>query len=644
MDLATGKVIVLEANAGQSRREYLQQILNQDASANTWLVRCDRHEAGPWSGLNELLINLLSQVQSIAPDLITKHDYELTRVMPEWQKIIAVRYPCLTDISPQQEQIRNYPADRAFRIIHGVINFLLEWFEKSQSSRWVIACDRFDCSGGLVRIFFGELMRRCRQKIDLTLIVAISPECNQSDVLGKFKREYLGEHLCLNLTADETDISQSEIADLAAKLQRQLEDDLIEQETHLPKLINYLRLSNQPAVALKYQIKAAHLYTRRGFYEDALEHAQLAFAELERNYPEDIDRLWSVSAILYSCYLALDKPTLALETITNAMQKTDNHQFLSQGYFMLAMLYIRALPGRDLSQAEKYLDQGLVELEQTDLSAEFKLFQTTFNRNGMALVRHRQGQPQAAIEICEWCYQQVNAVIQPDQHLLYRSVLLFNIAQVYDFTGNFSQALEYLTDAIAIDPNYSEYHNLRGNIHFKLGNLADALTDYQRAIELSAPYPEVWANIGQCHRYTGNLPAAIEAYSIALDLQNNQFSILVARAQVLEMVGQLEAALSDYNQALSLDANQPLVLANRAILLYELGEIAAAVADLNQAIALEPENADLYQNRAIACIANGDIDTAVRDLQTYLNLRPDADDRQDVENQLVSYLEILQKQ
>lgn len=643
MDLAPGKVIVLEANAGQSRQKYLQDILNQNSSAQAWLVRCDRHEAGPWAGLNELLINLLPQIQAIAPDLIIKHDYELTRVVPEWQRIITVRYPCLTDISPQQEQIRNYPADRAFRIIHGVINFLLSWFERCQISRVVIACDCFDYSGGLVRIFFGELIRRCRQKLNLTLLLAISPKCSQKDVLGKFHPQYLGEHICLNLPEDEANIFPASIADLAAELQLQLENDLIAQETHLPKLINYLRLSNQPELALKYQIKAAHLYTRRGFYEDALEYAQDAFAELKRNYPEDIDRLWAISGILYSCYIALDKPLLALEIITNAMQQTENHLYLSQGCFMLAMLYIRALQTKDLYQAEKYLDQGLVELEQTDLPTEFKLFQTTFNRNGMALVRHRQGQPQAAIEICEWCYQEVNSVIQPDQHLLYRSVLLFNIAQVYDFTGNFSQALQYLTDAIAIDPHYSEYHNLRGNIYFKMGNFAAALKDYQRAIELSAPYPEVWANIGQCYRHTGKLEAAINAYSIALDLQNNQFSVLVACAQVLEMLGELDAALSDYNQALMLDANQPLVLANRAILLYEMGQIAASIADLNQAIALDPENADLYQNRAVAGIANGDIDAAIRDLQTYLSLRPDAEDRQDVESQLESYLEILQE-
>lgn len=410
------------------------------------------------------------------------------------------------------------------------------------------------------------------------------------------------------------------MARLAGKLEQQLKNDLIEQEIHLPRLIQYLLLSNQPKLALKYQIKAAAIYNRKGFYEDALAFAQAALIQRERYYPEDIQKRWLIHSMLYTSYVALDKPLEAFEIMERAMQGTNNPDNLFQGCFMMAMLYIRELQERDIVKAEAYLERGLAELARSNIPEDVKLFQKTFNCNGMALIRYRQGRHQEAVELCQWCYEQINALLNPEQHLLYRSVLLFNIAQVYDFIGNHEEAIDYFTAAMVIDPNYSEYYNSRGNLYFKIGCLNDALEDYLKAIELSAPYPEVWANIGQCYRRLGKMPQAVHAYSTALDLQPNQFSVLVARAQVFDMLEQPQAALADYNAALALDANQPLVLANRAILHYEAGRYQEALNDLNQAIAWAPETADLYQNRAVAFTALEREEEAAQDLKTYLQL------------------------
>ena len=98
---------------------------------------------------------------------------------------------------------------------------------------------------------------------------------------------------------------------------------------------------------------------------------------------------------------------------------------------------------------------------------------------------------------------------------------------------------------------------------------------------------------------------------------------------------QAQAALADYNAALALDVNQPLTLANRAILHYEAGRYQEALNDLNQAIALDPENSDLYQNRAVALTALQRFQEVVGDLKTYLTLAPFAEDRLEVESQLL---------
>ena len=127
-----GKTIVLEANDGQARRSAIETWLQSAKvdGADTWLLRTDRDRDGLWAGLQDLLIDLLPQIQSQAPDLIIQHDYELVRILPTLRHTISVRHSSLTDLADESEQIRNYPADRAFRIIQGIIDLLIAWFDR----------------------------------------------------------------------------------------------------------------------------------------------------------------------------------------------------------------------------------------------------------------------------------------------------------------------------------------------------------------------------------------------------------------------------------------------------------------------------------------------------------------------------------
>lgn len=634
---STGQVILLEAEPGQSRRDHLQQWLSeaQHNGAATWLLSCHLDEGGPWAGLKDLFNDLVPEVQAKAPDLIVKHDYELAVVLPALRQTISVRNPNLTDTSaPKGELARNYPADRAFRIVNGLIDLFYAWHERFNGSPCAIACNCYDHASVLVSRFFIELMRRRGQHLNLTLLIAIDPQTSET-VAGQFSQKYLGQCVKLNLLPDPSiSVCKQEMTRLAQELEQQVGEDAIDLEINLPQLIRYWLLSDHPQKALAYQIQAFSIYTERGFYEDALVYGKAAFAQLERYYPNDLPKRLHIYGKLYGCYASLGRSAQALEVAEAVMANTDDPNYLFQWCYMIAMLYARHLPNLDLEKAEAYLKRGLEELARTDLSESAKLFYFSFIHNGLALIRHRQGRSDEAVEICRSCYEQLNAHLEPDRHRLHRSVLLFNIAQVYASTGPYEEAISYLTDAMAMDPNYSEYYNDRGNLYFKLGHLQEALKDYLMAIKLSPPYWEVWSNLGQCYRLMGQITEAVNAYSTSLDLDPNQFSVLVARAEAFEMLEQPDAALADYTAALALNPNLPLVLANRAILLYGMGNLASALADLNLAITLEPENSDLYQNRAVALTTMGYFDDAVRDLQTYLRLSPNADDRPDVESRL----------
>ncbi|HEX8112766.1 MAG TPA: tetratricopeptide repeat protein [Kofleriaceae bacterium] len=610
---------MLAAPAGDVRQQHVTRWLDQakQHGHSVWMLPCDRRLTGPWAGLIELFGDLVPRLQSVAPRLLVQHDYELAIVLPTLQRMIEVRNPTLTDVSSETERTRNYPLDRGYRIVHGLIDLLAEAQRVLGDPGYALACNDIDHAGALVRMFVSELVRRRGDRLGLKLLVTCDPVSLET-VTGQFQALDVGVRIDA-AAAPPPAPAPHEMARRAEELERQAQKDHFERQFLLPQLIHTWLSSDQPARALPYQIEALSVYNTRGLYEDALFFGEPALEALERYTPDALMDRMNICVKLYSSYLGMKRPHDAQRIAESAISHTDTPKLLGQWRYMTAMLNARFLPQRNFDQAERDLEQGLVELEQSDLPHRTKAFLTSFNRNGLALVRYLQGRAEDAIALCQWGYAHLEAQLDGREQKLHRTVLVYNIAQVYSTMGNLEEAIRYLTEAMRDDPNYSEYYNERGSIYLKLERYQDAIVDYLRAIELSPPYMEVWTNLGQCYKAVGLLSQAVSAYSRALDLDPRAALALIGRAQAHDGLGDRAAALADYDAVLALDPRQPLVLMNRGALHYENGALQQALDDLDQAIALAPDMPELYENRAVALralgraeLADGDHATAAR--------------------------------
>lgn len=625
-------IILLEAEAGSARREVLQRWLQdaKSAGASTWFLSSDFDEGGAWAGIRDFVKELLPSLEADAPDLIKKHGYELVNVVPALHGTIEVRHP-LTETAPMEEQVRNYPIDRAFRIVHGLVDLLDVWHSASGAGRWVIACDNYDKAGAMGVRFFTELMRRRGRKLQLTLLIATAPGNGQA-ALDRFEPEFPKIAVSLDLPGEEpARIEPEEAARLARELEARVGKVPALIETHLPQLISYNLQAGNEKAAQKWQAIALGTNNHHGFYEDALKYAVPVLKHLDNLSDDDEKIRWNLVGNLFGCYVASgDSASAHKVVVEEGLNKIKQTEHRVKVYYVMGMLFSRYLPQLDLAKATEYLEMALEDIEKTNLTGADKAFITAFTMNGLAFVRHRQNRPAEAIELCREASKLLDEHLLPDQHRLHRSVLQFNIAQVYTYTNQLPESIKYYSAAMEMDPYYSEYYNDRGSAYFKMGELNKALADYKEAIELSPPYAEVLTNLGQCLQALDQPEKAIEAYSTSLDLMPAQALALVGRAQAFEMTGRPAEAMADYSASLALYPQQPLVLSNRAVLHYELGDVETALADLTAAIQLSPGTADLYQNRATAFADLGRMAEAVSDLQTYLRLSPDAPDRDEV--------------
>jgi tetratricopeptide (TPR) repeat protein len=631
-----GQAILVVAPRGTMRREALRSWLaaaRQDGF-DGWLLDCDFNRGGPWAGISQLVENVFPTLQESAPDLIARHDYEITSVVPKLRKQIPVLRLSLTDLAPAQEQTRLFPPDRALRILHGIIDLLMELRERIGNPPWLLACDDFDRAQNLSRTFFLELLRRRGPQLGAPLLLAMEGSDDESLI----ERVRVRAVACLDvLSAEESEPDRESSLLRARHLEAECEGDPDLKEHYLGALVEAWTLAGDPEKILFWRTEAFTRYTMRGYYREALVHGEVALRFVLDHCFEDERKRASVINKLFACYCAIGEPYKALRLFEQeGLTKLEDSEFRVHFWYQLAMLYTRFLSSedRDLRKAEEYLENGLAELLPADMPFERKQFLITFNRNGLALVRHRQGRPQEAIDLCREGYERILRDLGDDQHRLHRSVLLYNIAQVYAGIGELEEALLHFDAAIEIDERYSEYYNERAIVKYRLGRLPECLPDYRRAINLSPPYPEVFVNLGQCLRALGSFRDALDAYDKALDLKPDQSWVWVMRAECCDALGETGAALSAYDAALDLDPSQASVLANRACLLFSLGEPAQALADLDQAIGLSPETPELYQNRAVALSSLGLRELAIRDLERYLSLSPQAPDNEDVTAQI----------
>jgi tetratricopeptide (TPR) repeat protein len=301
------------------------------------------------------------------------------------------------------------------------------------------------------------------------------------------------------------------------------------------------------------------------------------------------------------CLVMTDDPAGALRIVEDhaAAYLTRPH-LVANMHYILGMHYLRYAEAKDIARAEHHIMQAVENIEAAKDDPEFVEypFRKVFIDNGLAFLRARQGRHQEALALCDAGYQFLTNEMGEDRHLLHRSVLQYNIAQVYVMLGLLDQGLEYYRNAIAMDPNYSEYYNETGNILQDQGRLPEAIEHYLEAVKRSAPYPEVYFNKAVCHARLGELEAALDCFRLTLELNPDQPQAYALQADMFRELGRDNEALTGYDTAIARGHDSAAVRVNRAVLHFNAGLYGLALADMHHVIALDPDEASHYENRA----------------------------------------------
>jgi tetratricopeptide (TPR) repeat protein len=140
-----------------------------------------------------------------------------------------------------------------------------------------------------------------------------------------------------------------------------------------------------------------------------------------------------------------------------------------------------------------------------------------------------------------------------------------NLAISYVNVGEYDQALDELSHAVALKPDYAAAHENMGVAYFRKGA-------YQQAIA---------------------------AFKKAIDLDSSQTSTYNAVAEAYMHVGKKDLAMKNFKKALSLNPSLLSARNNLGLILAEKGLYSRAIAEFERLIQFEPGFLDAYHNLGI---------------------------------------------
>jgi tetratricopeptide (TPR) repeat protein len=192
--------------------------------------------------------------------------------------------------------------------------------------------------------------------------------------------------------------------------------------------------------------------------------------------------------------------------------------------------------------------------------------------------------------------------------------------------GNYQKAHLEFSDAIRLNPLYSEAYLNRGLALSKENKPSEAMIEYEKAINVNPDNAEAYNNRGNLLRKLGKYDKAIQDFSKAIELKQNFYQALNNRGIVYNNNNQLKKALSDFNKAIEINENYSNAYYNRGVLYERENNYKKALADYTKAIENEPEMDLFYIRRGSIYEQLQDYSHAVIDYTTAIEINPKSPD------------------
>lgn len=202
----------------------------------------------------------------------------------------------------------------------------------------------------------------------------------------------------------------------------------------------------------------------------------------------------------------------------------------------------------------------------------------------------------------------------------------FNKAKSLCFSGECTdpqRAIEYLSEAIRLKPDYTEAYHNRGFVYAQMKQYPSAIKDYDAAIRLKPDFTETYYNRGNAYLNLQQYPSAIKDYDEAIKLKPDSAMAFNNRGNAYRNLQQYQPAVKDYDEAIRLKPDNTEAYSSRGFIHLSLREYQAAIRDYDEVIRIKPDIMEAYNNRGNAYLYQQQYHPAIKDYDEAIRLKPD---------------------
>lgn len=187
---------------------------------------------------------------------------------------------------------------------------------------------------------------------------------------------------------------------------------------------------------------------------------------------------------------------------------------------------------------------------------------------------------------------------------------------------DYVRAIETLSMAIDLDPDYVIALNLRGLAYERKGQEDLAIADYNLALQKRPTYGVPYNNRGVIQLRRGALQSALDDFNLSIKFTPKFLLGWTNRARVRTLMKDYNGAVADFAEAEKIDPAAPQIAANRCVTYGLMGKYDQAFADCNRLIEKQPKNVYAINNRGDVSMMKGDLDAALRDYNAVIQINP----------------------
>ena len=322
-------------------------------------------------------------------------------------------------------------------------------------------------------------------------------------------------------------------------------------------------MSNKNSVEIAYQ-NANDLIDKKDYTE-----ASLQLEEILKVFPNELNSIY----LLIDCYIKLDNPLKALESVHEALNiKKDDKKLL-------------------------HLEIRLNEYLERDSECIFLLKRYIEKFSDIGALKHlsnllvRQDKAEEADDSIKEFFEN-----NEEYGLLYKGIRHLHASRYRKAEDAFKKVLQE-------DKNNIDALRFMGILAFKSGNHDIAEAMFTRALKLDPTYSLVWANLGQVFSVTGQLDKAQKSFKNILNMEPNNALIWAEYGTVLTKLAKYKEGRDAYLKALEFKPDSPRVH-------LSLGHVFKTMGEIDNSI-------DAYKKTIIKNNLSGEAYWSLANLKTY---------------------------